>query len=181
MSLQMSPSVLPSFSHRLVHGHFVIPFIHETPTYCSWELWKIVLILFCVFVLYGFFVFFLFFSATKLLHKVCLKTNIEYYLGYKERNTVIIQSIVLVFGGTKGLVMTNWDNLTKTRIRFVLQWRASLIVYDYLLASVHPIPKLDNRHRVQISKASHNPWCSPCCSYVNISKRILCILKSEVE
>lgn len=41
----------------------------------------------------------------KLLHKVCLKTNTEYYLVKEERNTVIIQSIVLFFlgGGTKGL------------------------------------------------------------------------------
>lgn len=41
------------------------------------------------------------FFATKLLHEVCLKTNTENYLGYEERNTVIIQSIVLVFGAPR--------------------------------------------------------------------------------
>lgn len=49
-----------------------------------------------------------FFSATKLLHKVCLKTNTENYLLKEERNTVIIQSIVLFFWCTKGLYM--WDS-----------------------------------------------------------------------
>lgn len=47
---------------------------------------------------------FCFFSATILLYKVCLKTNTE-YLGYKERNTVIIQSIVLILGTPRGVLI----------------------------------------------------------------------------
>lgn len=91
MSIQMTMSICPFIIQTAglymgILWRYTICSFHETPTYCSWKLWKVF-----------FFCPLCFFSATKLLHKVCLKTNTE----YEERNTVIIQSIVLVFGAPR--------------------------------------------------------------------------------
>lgn len=105
-------------------------------------------------------------------------------LEYDKKKKTIIQSIVLISGVPKGSV----NNGLQCRIIadnfsffFCLGQRASLIVWIIqcsLKGSLQVVPSTENK-RVQIFK--NNPWRSPHCSYVNIFKHIMCILKSEVE